>query len=777
MSEQRMRLIGEQIFKTVKIAVVVLTGLLNASVQAGDWPQWRGPQRTAISKEKGLLQQWPSQGPAKLWESEEVGGGYASLVVSQGLLFTIGQEGKEVLAVALDATTGKLRWKQTIGNTSRTPCSTPTVDANRLYALDPDGNLVCLQTDSGKVLWKRIFLEEFQGRMMSGRGYGESPLIDGDKLICSPGGPEHMMVALDKKSGKLIWKTRIPELGMAGRDGMGFSSAQVTTAGGIRQYVQLVGRGLIGVAADDGRFLWGYNDISNGTANIPTPVVRGDLVFSANGYNSGSVLLKLHPDGKDGIRVEEVYRLNGSQFQNHHGGVILMGETIFGGHGSNNGLPTALDLETGRRHWKRRGPGIGSAAVVYADGHLYFRYQNGVMALVEATTEAYRLKGKFQIPGAGGDSWSHPVVANGRLYLREKSKLLVYDVRARDQLTDTAPVKRTWTGALGQLQQLGVGLEPLAAYLERTGSRKHRQLYGELVGQADSGQVPILVTMDSRQLATDGSLPVKIQQLLEKVSRPLLVNVAGTGISRAGVRQLANVKALRGVNLELCPRVDDEAVKQLSTAKELIVLGLMGVDVSEKGLASLQALKNLRSLDLEICEQVGDAGCTELAKFPALRVLILKKTAFEPIRVSDDGLKKLAPLSQLRVLNLYANNISDKGLAHLQHLRELRQLDLSLTAITDAGLAQLSKLAGLTHLDLLYSNGFAGPIVTGKGLKSLAELESLQSLNLVGAKIGDESLQLPWPKTLRSLHLANTRVTEQGIESLKRKLPGCQVVR
>ncbi|MCP3694330.1 MAG: PQQ-binding-like beta-propeller repeat protein, partial [Planctomycetaceae bacterium] len=157
---------------------------MNASGQAGDWPQWRGPQRTAISKEKGLLQQWPSQGPAKLWESEEVGGGYASLVVSQGLLFTIGQEGKEVLAVALDATTGKLRWKQTIGNTSRTPCSTPTVDANRLYALDPDGNLVCLQTDSGKVLWKRIFLEEFQGRMMSGRGYGESPLIDGDKLIC-----------------------------------------------------------------------------------------------------------------------------------------------------------------------------------------------------------------------------------------------------------------------------------------------------------------------------------------------------------------------------------------------------------------------------------------------------------------------------------------------------------------------------------------------------------------------------------------------------------------
>ena len=777
MPEQRMRLIGERIFKTVKIAVIVLTGLLNASVQAGDWPQWRGPQRTAISKEKGLLQQWPSQGPAKLWESEDVGGGYASLVVSQGLLFTIGQEGKEVLAVALDATTGKLRWKQTIGSTSRTPCSTPTVDGNRLYALDPDGNLVCLQADSGKILWKRAFLEDFQGRMMSGRGYGESPLIDGDKLICSPGGPEHMMVALDKKSGKLIWKTRIPELGMAGRDGMGFSSAQVTTAAGIRQYVQLVGRGLIGVAADDGRFLWGYNDISNGTANIPTPVVRGDLVFSANGYNSGSVLLKLHPDGKGGVRTEEIYRLNGSQFQNHHGGVILIGEAIFGGHGSNNGLPTALDLETGRRHWKRRGPGIGSAAVVYADGHLYFRYQNGVMALVEATIEGYRLKGKFQIPGAGGDSWAHPVVANGRLYLREKNTLLVYDVRARDQLTDTAPVKRTWTGALGQLQQLGVALEPLGAYLERSGSRKHRQLYGDLAGLADSRQGPVLVTLDPRQLASDGSLPAKIQQLLEKVSRPLLVNVAGTGISSTGVGQLADLKSLRGLNLELCPRVDDEAVKQLSRARGLVVLGLMGVDVSEKGLESLQTLQNLRALDLEICEQVGDAGCTELAKFPALRVLILKKTAFEPIRVSDAGLEKLTALSQLRVLNLYANKVSDQGLVHLQQFSDLRQLDLSLTGITDGGLPHLAKLAGLTHLDLLYSNGFAGPLITGKGLQSLAGLESIQFLNLVGAKIGDESLQLPWPKTLRSLHLANTRVTEQGVEMLKRRLPKCQVVR
>ncbi|MDE0734260.1 MAG: PQQ-binding-like beta-propeller repeat protein [Pirellulaceae bacterium] len=757
--------------------LLLMIGCPLVMVQAADWPQWRGPQRNGMSLETDLLSQWPAEGLPVLWKSSQVGGGYASVVVSKGMLFTIGQQGQDVLAVALDAVTGKQHWSQEIGKTSRTPCSTPTVDGNRLYALDPDGNLVCMKTVSGEIVWKRAFLKDFQGRMMSGRGYGESPLIDGDKLICSPGGAEHMMVALNKYSGELIWKTQIPDLGMAGRDGMGFSSAQVTTAAGIRQYIQLVGRGLIGVAADDGRFLWGYNDISNGTANIPTPIVRGDLVFSANGYNSGSVLLKLHPRGQGGVQVQQVYRLNGSRFQNHHGGVILVEDAIFGGHGSNNGLPTSLDLQTGRQHWKRRGPGVGSAAVVYADGHLYFRYQNGVMALVEATTKGYRLKGKFQIPGAGGDSWAHPVVANGRLYLREKNTLFVYDVRDRDQVANTGPEKIDWPGPLGKIQQLGVELEPVAAYLERTRSRKHEQLYGELEDLPKQRQGPVLVTLQSRHLAIDGSLQSEVLQLLEAVSRPLVLNLAGTRISSYGIEQLSGLKSLHGLNLELCPGADDDAVKQLSKASALRVLGLMGVPVTEKGLESLQTLKNLRSLDLEICEQIGDTGCTVLAGFPALRVLVLKKTAFEPIRVTDAGLEKLATLTQLRVLNLYANNISDQGLVHLGRLSKLRQLDLSLTAITDAGLVHLEKLSGLTHLDLLYSNGFAGPIITGAGVKSLAGLESLQSLSLVGARINDESLQLPWPKTLRSLHLANTAVTEQGVSRLKKRIPECKVIR
>ena len=226
--------------------------------------------------------------------------------------------------------------------------------------------------------------------MMSGRGYGESPLIDGERLICTPGGPDAALVALDKLTGTAVWKAKLPEVGPAGRDGAGFSSVVATEAAGLRQYVQLVGRGVVGIDARDGRFLWGYNAIANETANIPTPVVHNEFVFAANGYTAGSVLLKLVADGGQNdeprrVKAEMVYSLSGSQFQNHHGGVVKLGDFLFAGHGNNNGLPTCLEFKTGRVIWKRRGPGVGSAAVVCADGQLYFRYQNGVVALIEAS--------------------------------------------------------------------------------------------------------------------------------------------------------------------------------------------------------------------------------------------------------------------------------------------------------------------------------------------------------------------------------------------------------
>ncbi|MBT4845083.1 MAG: PQQ-like beta-propeller repeat protein, partial [Planctomycetaceae bacterium] len=424
--------------KRLFLAAAILTGSLTG-IYADDWPQWRGPNRDAVSKETGLLESWPAEGPQLKWKTERLGEGYASVVVSYGLLHTIGNEDGIIFAYGLDEQTGTILWKTKIGESGRHALSTPTVDGEYLYALDPDGELSCLNARSGEVRWHVDLFAEFQGKLQSGRGYGESPLIDGKHLICTPGGDDAMLVALDKTTGRLVWKTSVPVLGDKGGDGASFSSIVKTRVGKIEQYVQLVGRGLIGVACDNGRFLWGYNDISADVANIPTPIVRKNLIFSANGYNAGSVLLKLTSDGDDGISVTEIYRLQGNEFQNHHGGVVALGEYVFGGHGSNNGLPTCLNLATGEILWKRRGPGVGSAAVIYVNNRFIFRYQNGVVALLKADGSGFIIQGKLQIPDAGGDSWSHPVVANGCLFLREQNVIYAHDIKRTDATSVATP--------------------------------------------------------------------------------------------------------------------------------------------------------------------------------------------------------------------------------------------------------------------------------------------------------------------------------------------------
>ena len=396
----------------------------------GHWPQWRGPNRDGHSTDTNLMQRWTNP-PELLWKATGLGIGYSSVVLAEGQLYTIGRHDSDVMVLALDVRTGQQKWQVKIDETSRIPCSTPTLDGDLLYALSPDGDLCCLKTSSGKIVWRRQLMDDFQGRLQSGRGYGESPLVDGDALVCTPGGSEHTLVKLNKHTGQLLWSCTVPDLGQNGRDGAGFSSIVTTTVGTIRQYVQMIGRGLVGVRDTDGKFLWGYNRIANQTANIPTPVTHGEFVFSANGYNAGSVPPRLTASDREEIQVEEVFFLGGNRFQNHHGGFVLIDNHIYGGHGSNNGLPTCLELVTGKIRWKRRGPGTGSAAIAYADGNLFFRYQDGTMALIEANSRRFRLKGAFKIPGAGNDSWPHPVVTGGVLFLREQDSLLTYNVAAQ----------------------------------------------------------------------------------------------------------------------------------------------------------------------------------------------------------------------------------------------------------------------------------------------------------------------------------------------------------
>ena len=284
------------------IAVLALA----AAAPATDWPQWRGANRDGRSAETGLLQGWPEGGPVLAWKASGLGGGYSSVSVAGERIFTMGDLGDGQYVLALSRADGKELWKTRVGDTHKDqylgPRSTPTVDGDHIYVVSTDGDVVCLAADSGEVQWRRSLPEQFGGRLMKAMGtydwkFAESPLVDGERLIITPGANDAALVALNKSDGEEIWRTAIPELGEAGTDGAGYSSVVVSEAGGIRQYVQLLGRGLIGVEASSGRFLWGYNRVANDVANIATPLVQGDLIFASTGYGTGAALLRLAADG------------------------------------------------------------------------------------------------------------------------------------------------------------------------------------------------------------------------------------------------------------------------------------------------------------------------------------------------------------------------------------------------------------------------------------------------------------------------------------------------
>ncbi len=764
---------------TLILIFQLLAGSTRASAEGVElWPQWRGPNRDAVSAEKGLLSSWSNGAPQLMWQSSGLGEGYSSVVISDGRLFTTGQRNNDVFAIALDATSGRKLWETQIGHTNRTPCSTPTVDRELVYALDPDGRLVCLKAVSGEIVWRKRFLDDFDGRMQSGRGYGESPLIDGEKLICTPGGKEAMLVALDKYSGVLIWAASIPEIGPQGRDGAGFSSVVISQAAGVRQYVQLVGRGLIGVDSEKGRFLWGYNRVANGTANIPTPIVRDDLVFSANGYSAGSVLLQLIPNGKGGVNAREVYYLSGASFQNHHGGVVLIDDFVYGGHGNNNGLPTCLDLKTGELRWKRRGPGVGSAAVVYADGHLYFRYQNGLVALIEVNPENYRLKGTFNTPGSGGDSWAHPVVAGGKLYLREKDSLLAYDIRKQEMVSKSL-VTQTLSSPSGPavtgLKRLGVRVGETEV---RLGSLLdyHRRLHQPI--RPKGGQDRLSVSINNSHLTDRGTLIEPVLAVLKEARFPLELNLGGSRISPAGIEQLKEINHIEILNLELCEELTDDGLALLKTLTNLKTLILAGTGVTDSGLVHLRSLEMLAGLDLDFCEEVTDAGLVHLRALTNLQWLSLKGTRFAPRPITDSGLKHLRELTKLELLDLSGTRITDVGLAQLNGMTRLKVLNMGLTGLTDVGLAQLKGLHDLERLDLTSTEGLGGPKVSDAGVHHLTALSNLRHLSLIGADVSDASLgQLVKLTRLRSLNLIGTQVTTEGLRKLKFALPNCEIKR
>jgi outer membrane protein assembly factor BamB len=392
-----------------------------------DWPQFRGPNRDDVSTEKGLLKEWPADGPPLVWTAKGVGGGYSSVSVVGDRIYTLGNKGKVTNVVALERDTGKVLWASELGEAGGNLGCTPTVDGKHVYAIGQKGDIVCLETAEGKRVWHHNFVKEFGGSF-GGWRYCESPLIDGDRLICTPGGDDATMLALNKLTGEVIWKCALPMKGEHGTQA-GYSSVVVAEVGKVKQYVQLINGGVVGVRTD-GTFLWKYEKLGPNTANIPTPIVTGDHVFSAVGYGKGAALLKLKADG-DKVSAEEVYFKR--ELTNKHGGVVLVGDYVYGDT-DDQGSPYCADVKTGKVMWKRKreGKGDGSVSVTCADGHLYFHYTNGVVSLVKASpTDGYKEVGSFKVPKPDGNCWAHPVVVGGRLYLREGDLIFCYDVKAK----------------------------------------------------------------------------------------------------------------------------------------------------------------------------------------------------------------------------------------------------------------------------------------------------------------------------------------------------------
>ena len=406
---------------------VLLHALVVPPSAAEDWPQWRGPLRDGISTETGLLKAWPAGGPALAWTARGIGSGYSGVSVVGDAIYTQGDKGASNYVIALSRDTGKLLWETPLGRAGAPgwgnfagPRSIPTVDGTLLFAVAQYGETACLDTVSGKVKWQKHFTEDFGGELPEW-GYSGMPLVDGEKVILTPGGKAGNLIALNKNTGDLIWQSK--EL----TDGIHYSSPIVEVIGGVRQFIQLTDASVAGVAADDGRLLWRARRKGT-TAVIPTPIYDDYHVYVTSEYGVGCNLFKITAaDGK--FSAAQVYA--NKVMLNHHGGVIKLGEHLYG-FSTGKGW-TCQDFKTGAAVWQEKAK-LGKGSIAHADGRFYLRSESskGTVALIEATPEGYKETGRFDQPDRSEkNSWAQPVIAHRKLYLRDQDVLLCYDIEAK----------------------------------------------------------------------------------------------------------------------------------------------------------------------------------------------------------------------------------------------------------------------------------------------------------------------------------------------------------
>lgn len=403
---------------------LLLLSLSTVLVHAGDWPQWRGPDRNDISKETGLLKQWPAGGPKQVWLFKDAGLGYAGYSIAGGKLFTMGARAEKEFLIAVDVKDGKELWSTPIATTLKNgwgdgPRGTPTVDGKLVYALGGQGTLICASVADGKEQW-RATMQSLGGKTPEW-GYTESVLVDGKQVLCTPGEDKGAVVALDKLTGKVLWQSG------DFTDGAQYASIIAADLNGARQYIQLTKKSVVGLNSTDGKTLW-RADWPGRTAVIPTPIQRDGLVYVSAGYGVGCQMVKVG----SGNQLTGVY--TNKVMKNHHGGVILVGNHLYG-HSDGPGW-VCQDFKTGAEVWASKN--LGKGAIAYADGMLYLLEEgSGTVALIEASPKGWSEKSRFKLEpqttqrNPQGRIWTHPVISNGKLYLRDQELLFCFDVKAK----------------------------------------------------------------------------------------------------------------------------------------------------------------------------------------------------------------------------------------------------------------------------------------------------------------------------------------------------------
>ncbi|MDG2467638.1 MAG: PQQ-like beta-propeller repeat protein [Pirellulaceae bacterium] len=411
----------------MKFFCFVVVGIWSVGgVTADDWPQWRGPNRTDVSNEAGLLKSWPADGPKRDWLSKAGGLGYSGFSVVGNHLFTMGLEigGDDEFVVCLDVKNGETKWKTNVAKIFKNgwgdgPRSTPTIDDGHCYVVSGNGVVACLKSSDGTVVWEKT-MQDLGGKTPFW-GYCESVLVDGKNMICTPGGKDGAVVALNKKTGEIVWQSKDFQ------DGAQYSSPIKAVINNQPQYIQLTMKSLVSLSPVDGSVLW-KSDWPGQTAVIPTPIVKGNRVYVSSGYRVGCMSVEVAADNS----VKQVWK--NQVMVNHHGGVILVGEHLFGYSDGRKGGWTCQSFADGEQVWAEN-KALSKGAIAYADGKFYCLSESkGEVVLIDAAVEGWKEAGRFKLEpqtenrSNRGKIWVHPVIANGKMFLRDQELIYCYDI-------------------------------------------------------------------------------------------------------------------------------------------------------------------------------------------------------------------------------------------------------------------------------------------------------------------------------------------------------------